>query len=54
MTTIRHCRHCWGNCLGDCIMDDTGRCIHEISRRAPWRLRMRYLLSGERRRRRLF
>ena len=30
MTTIRHCRHCWGDCLGGCLLDDTGTCIHNV------------------------
>ena len=25
MTAVRHCRHCWGDCLGGCLLDDT-RC----------------------------
>jgi hypothetical protein len=28
MTVVRHCRHCWGGCPGDCLLDDTGTCIH--------------------------
>jgi hypothetical protein len=28
MTVVRHCRHCWGDCSGDCLRDDTGTCIH--------------------------
>ena len=25
----RHCRHCLGNCTGDCLLPgDTGLCIH--------------------------
>jgi hypothetical protein len=28
MTHPRHCRHCAGNCPGDCIIDDSGMCMH--------------------------
>jgi hypothetical protein len=53
MTAIRHCRHCWGDCPGGCLLDDTGTCIHNVdtkmmrqarARRRPlspaWWLRM--------------
>ena len=33
MTVVRHCRHCWGDCLGDCLLDDTGLCIHNVNAR---------------------
>jgi hypothetical protein len=32
MTVVRHCRHCWGDCPGDCILGDTGLCIHNKDR----------------------
>jgi hypothetical protein len=49
MPAPRHCQHCWGNCNGECILDDTGLCVHRIgSLRPPWRLRLRYLLSRSR------
>ena len=28
MAAVRHCRHCWGDCLGECLLGDTGMCIH--------------------------
>ena len=28
MAAARHCRHCLGDCPGDCVVDDTGTCIH--------------------------
>jgi hypothetical protein len=50
MTAVRHCQHCWGNCKGECLLDDTGLCVHRVGPlRAPWRLRLRLLLSGRRR-----
>jgi len=33
MTVVRHCRHCWGDCLGDCLLGDTGLCIHNVNAR---------------------
>jgi hypothetical protein len=47
MTTIRHCRHCMGNCMGECLVDDTGRCLHSsrIPGGLPWRMRAQLVLS---------
>jgi hypothetical protein len=28
MPEYRHCRHCLGDCPGDCLLGDSGRCIH--------------------------
>ena len=28
MPERRHCRHCLGDCPGDCLIGDSGRCIH--------------------------
>ena len=28
MPEIRHCRHCAGGCLGECLVGDSGICIH--------------------------
>ena len=40
MPAYRHCRHCWGNCDGECLLPgDTGACIHVPSmplRRRVW------------------
>jgi hypothetical protein len=30
MVVVRHCRHCWGDCPGDCLVDDKGTCIHNV------------------------
>jgi hypothetical protein len=47
MADVRHCRHCWGNCPGDCLMEDMGMCIHDPN--SPFRgtrgIRARRLLS---------
>jgi hypothetical protein len=45
MSPIRHCRHCFGDCQGQCLLDDTGRCIHGGAPRLPWRLRLRLLTT---------
>jgi hypothetical protein len=41
MPERRHCRHCLGDCPGDCLFD-TGRCIHgwhdKPSRQFTWQL----------------
>jgi hypothetical protein len=43
MTAVRHCRHCWGDCLGDCLLDDTDLCIHNVDSRMMSQLRRRRL-----------
>ena len=45
MTVVRHCRHCWGDCLGDCLLDDTGTCLHNVHTRKMRQTRARRLLS---------
>ena len=45
MAAVRHCRHCWGDCLGDCVLGDTGLCIHDWHRMATRRMQARWLLS---------
>ena len=46
MTAVRHCRHCWGDCLGGCLLDDdTGLCIHNENSRVMRQLRRRRLQS---------
>ena len=35
MPEIRHCRHCWGDCSGDCLVGASGRCIHGWNERPP-------------------
>lgn len=45
---VRHCRHCWGDCRGECLIPgDLGLCIHKPSPRLSFRERM--LLLGQRR-----
>jgi len=42
MTVVRHCRHCWGDCLGGCLLDDdTGTCIHNEHTRMMRQIRAR-------------
>ena len=42
MPAIGHCRHCWGDCPGDCLLPgDEGRCIHQPFRVLPFRQRFR-------------
>jgi hypothetical protein len=49
MPAIRHCRHCWGDCAGDCLFPgaagDAGLCIHRPHPRLPWRDRVRLLAA---------
>jgi hypothetical protein len=37
MTAARHCRHCLGDCQGDCLLPGgSGLCIHRpVPRRGP-------------------
>gem|GEM_PF-1553907 len=49
MPSARHCRHCFGDCPGDCLRPgytaDTGLCIHNPFPRRPWQERVRLLGS---------
>jgi hypothetical protein len=48
MPIDRHCRHCAGNCSGDCLLPgDSGLCIHRPLPGMPLRVRLR--LIGTRR-----
>ena len=42
MPEHRHCRHCLGGCPGDCLIGDSGRCIHgwngKHQRQFSWQL----------------
>ena len=42
VSEIRHCRHCMDDCLGDCLLDEAGLCIHgwneKPHRQFSWRL----------------
>jgi hypothetical protein len=44
MAEMRHCRHCYGNCDGGCLIGDTGRCIHGWNEKHPRQFRPRHLL----------
>jgi hypothetical protein len=35
MPEIRHCRHCWGDCPGDCLLGESGQCIHGWNEKRP-------------------
>ena len=35
MPEARHCRHCLGDCPGDCLFGDSGLCIHGWNERPP-------------------
>jgi hypothetical protein len=46
MREYRHCKHCLGDgCRGDCLIGDTGRCIHGWSGKHPRQFRLRYLVA---------
>jgi len=35
MPVARHCRHCLGDCPGDCLLGESGRCIHGWNTKRP-------------------
>ena len=35
MPAARHCRHCLGDCPGNCLIGDSGRCIHGWNAKRP-------------------
>jgi len=42
----RHCKHCWGDCPGDCLLPgEQGLCIHIISLGPPLRYWPRLMLT---------
>jgi hypothetical protein len=41
----RHCRHCLGNCPGDCLIGDSGLCIHGWNVKPPRRFGWQLLLN---------
>ena len=45
MPGIRHCRHCWGDCPGDCLFGESGRCIHGWNEKRPRRFSWQLLLT---------
>jgi hypothetical protein len=44
MPEIRHCRHCWGNCLGECLLESV-RCIHGWNEKPSRQFRWQLLLT---------
>jgi hypothetical protein len=48
MPAVRHCKHCWGDCDGTCLLPgDLESCIHKIT--PKWTFRERVILLGRRR-----
>jgi hypothetical protein len=49
MSVTRHCRHCWGNCAGECLLPgaagDAGLCIHRPNPPLSWPDRFRMLTT---------
>jgi hypothetical protein len=45
MSEIRHCRHCWGDCVGDCLLGESGRCVHGWNEKRLPRFRWQLLLT---------
>lgn len=45
MPEVRHCRHCLRDHEGDCLLGDTGRCIHGWNEKPPLRFRWQLLLT---------
>jgi hypothetical protein len=46
MAETRHCRHCPGDCGGDCLRaGGPGRCIHGWNERPPRQFRPRLVLT---------
>ncbi len=44
MTTVRHCKHCWGDCDGTCLLPgETGLCMHKPVPRLTFRQRVTML-----------
>jgi hypothetical protein len=47
----RHCRHCWGDCAGDCLLPGpagaAGLCIHQPNPSLPWPVRFRLLTTRQ-------
>jgi len=45
MPEVRHCRHCLRDCPGDCLIGDSGLCIHGWNQRPPRRFRWQLLMT---------
>jgi len=47
MPAARHCRHCLGDCPGDCLIGDSGQCIHGWSTTRPRQFGWQRLLTRQ-------
>ena len=45
----RHCRHCWGNCPGNCLLPGLDVCVHDAGRGPKMPLRLWVRAVGTRR-----
>ena len=45
MPAARHCRHCLGDCPGDCLIGDSGQCIHGWNTKRPRQFSWQQLLT---------
>jgi len=45
MSQARHCRHCAGDCPGDCLIGQTGMCIHGWNEKPPRQFSWQVLLT---------
>jgi len=45
MPAARHCRHCLGDCPGNCLIGDSGRCIHGWNAKRPRQFRWQQLAN---------
>jgi hypothetical protein len=44
-TDVRHCRHCWGDCRGECLLEQPGMCIHGRNTKITLKVRFQWPLS---------
>ena len=45
MPEARHCRHCAGDCPGDCLLGESGRCMHGWNEKRPRQFSWQLLLT---------
>ena len=45
MPAARHCRHCLGECPGDCLLGESGQCIHGWNTKRPRRFSWQQLMN---------
>jgi hypothetical protein len=45
MPAARHCRHCLGDCPGDCLIGESGQCIHGWNAKRPRRFSWQQLMN---------